>query len=199
MEVKRSISQNRKNIVTEHDARNAIKTLLQYIGENPEREGLIDTPQRVVKAWDEMTSGYWQDPECILGRDFEKRGYDGMIIVPRIEFSSVCEHHLMSFWGHVWVGYLPGKHGRVVGLSKIPRLVECFARRLQIQEGMTKDISNAMQSILKPAGVAVRIEAKHSCMCFRGVMKQDASMITTSLTGVFKQHKVREEFLLQCK
>ena len=172
--------------------------LFSIIGEDVQREGLKDTPKRVVKAWEEMTCGYKQDPEKVLGTDFEKDGYDQMIHVPTIEFVSVCEHHMMPFWGHVWVAYLPST--RVVGLSKIPRMVEVFARRLQIQERLTQQISDTIQRVLNPQGVGVRIKAVHSCMKFRGVQKQDAAMITTSLTGAFlNEHKVREEFLMECR
>ena len=179
-------------------AEDAVRSILTYIGEDPKREGLLDTPKRVAKAWREMTCGYAMDPVKVLGTDFEKDGYDQMIHVPTIEFVSNCEHHAMPFWGHVWVAYVP-RH-RVVGLSKVGRLVDVFARRLQIQERMTRQICDTMQSVLNPLGVAVRVKAEHSCMKFRGVMKQDSCMVTTALTGCFRRSTAaREEFLAECR
>jgi len=175
----------------------SIDFLLKYIGEDPKREGLLDTPKRVIKAWEEMTVGYKMDPKAILGTTFDGSGYDQMVICKDIEFVSSCEHHMLPFIGVAHVAYIPRK--RVVGLSKMARLVDCFARRLQIQEKMTRQIAETMQGVLSPLGVAVMIEAKHSCMSCRGVGKQQSSMVTTCLLGVFKEHKVKEEFLLQIK
>ena len=171
--------------------------LLEFVGEDPAREGLLDTPKRVVKAWREMTAGYAVDPKTVLDTHFDGDGYDQMVICKGIEFTSACEHHMLPFTGVAHVAYIPRK--RVVGLSKMARLVDCFARRLQIQERMTQQIARTMQDVLKPLGVAVMVEAKHSCMSCRGVGKQQSSMVTTSLLGVFREHKVKEEFLLQVK
>lgn len=176
------------------DAEDSVVRLLQFIGEDPEREGLKDTPRRVVKAWKEMTVGYAQDPAKILATTFEGHGYDEIVAVPAINFVSMCEHHCLSFTGHAHVGYLPDK--RVVGLSKLARLVDCFSRRLQIQEKMTRQISDAIQEHLKPRGVAVIVEARHSCMSCRGVMKQDAAMVTSAMLGVFANNPAaKAEFI----
>lgn len=175
------------------DAEDSVVRLLQFIGEDPRREGLKDTPRRVVKAWKEMTVGYGQDPAQILSTVFTEK-YDEIVAVPSIEFVSMCEHHCLSFSGHAHVGYLPDKN--VVGLSKLARLVDCFARRLQIQEKMTRQISDAIQEYLKPRGVAVIVEAKHSCMSCRGVMKQDSAMVTSAMLGVFSDNPAaRAEFM----
>lgn len=181
---------------TETEARNAIRTLLRYIGEDPDREGLLDTPARVVRAWDELTEGYQQDPEVILRRDFAAGKYDEMIGCVWVEFYSTCEHHLLPFSGYVHIGYIPSKKNpRVVGLSKMARLVDCFARRLQIQERFTLQIADAMQRELKPAGVAVVVQAKHLCMACRGVQKHKAVMPTSAMRGVFrKSANTRQEF-----
>lgn len=173
--------------------RNAVRTLLLHMGEDPAREGLLDTPKRVVKAWREMTEGYTLDPVAILGTDFEANGYDEMIVCRDIEFVSVCEHHLLPFTGVAHVGYVPRR--RVVGLSKMARLVDCYARRLQIQENMTKQIADTMQRVLNPLGVAVIVQARHSCMSCRGVRKASASMVTTQLVGVLRKPAARAEFM----
>lgn len=178
---------------TEVEARNAVKVLLQYIGQDTEREGLLETPRRVVAAWDEMTRGYGQDPTQILGTAFSGEGYDQMIVCRGIEFWSMCEHHLLPFHGTAAIGYIPGK--RVVGLSKMPRLLECFARRLQIQERLTKEVAEAMQSVLKPKGVGVLVRARHLCMACRGVKQQNGEMVTSALLGNFREQEVRAEFL----
>jgi GTP cyclohydrolase I len=181
---------------TEVEARNAVRALLTYVGEDPDREGLRGTPDRVVRAWDELTLGYYADPARILAADFHGNGYDQMVHCKRIRVVSVCEHHLLPFTGYAWVAYVP-RH-RVVGLSKMARLVHCFARRLQIQEKLTGEVAAAMWEHLRPKGVGVRVEAVHSCMSCRGVMEPESSMVTTALLGCFKQHKVKEEFLLEC-
>ena len=180
------------NTPTEIEARNAIRVLLQYMGQDPEREGLADTPRRVVAAWDELTRGYGQDPEQILGTEFGGEGYDQMIVCRGIDFWSMCEHHLLPFHGVAAVGYIPSN--RVVGLSKMPRLVECFARRLQIQERLTQQVAEAMESVLKPKGVGVLIRARHLCMACRGVKQQEADMVTSALHGEFRRQEVRAEF-----
>lgn len=188
---------NTQNLeVTEQEAQRAIRDILAYIGEDPTREGLLDTPSRVVKAWDEMTRGYGEDPAVLLATDFAGDGYDEMVVCRNIEFCSTCEHHLLPFVGVAHVAYIPKK--RVVGLSKMARLVDCFAKRLQIQEQMTQQISKAMMNHLKPAGVGVIVVAKHQCMSCRGVGKQQAEMVTASLLGAFRQPEVRAEFLDHC-
>lgn len=175
------------------DAEDSVRRLLQFIGEDVKREGLKDTPKRVVKAWAEMTSGYSLNPAEVLGTSFESGGYNQMIVCKDIEFSSTCEHHLLPFVGVAHVGYIPTD--RVVGLSKMARLVDCFARRLQIQERMTEQIVDTMDAVLKPLGVAAILQAKHSCMACRGVKKQASKMITTAIRGSFKDSIVRAEFL----
>lgn len=183
--------------MTELDARHAVRTLLRYAGEDPDREGLLDTPARVVRSFDELFSGYSTDPATVLGTDFDGNGYDQMVVCRKIEFCSTCEHHMLPFLGLAHVAYVPRK--RVVGLSKMARLVDCFARRLQIQERMTQQIAQTMRDVLNPLGVGVMIEAKHLCMSCRGVRKDKSEMVTTCLIGVFRQHKAREEFLMQCR
>lgn len=176
----------------------AVRQLLCAMCEDPEREGLHGTPGRAAKAWRELTEGYHQNPGEVLKTSDGKAGfsapeYDQMIVVAGIPFWSTCEHHLMPFGGTVDVGYLPGEALRVVGLSKIPRLVEVYARRLQIQEQMTGQIAAALQQHLDPAGVGVRIKARHLCAACRGVRK-DVNMVTSKLTGKFRQPEVRAEF-----
>lgn len=183
----------------DHDAaEQAVANLLAAMGEDVTREGLLDTPKRAAKAWRELTSGYREDPATVLKTSSGSTGfstaYDQMIAVAGIEFWSVCEHHLMPFGGVVDVAYIPGAGGKVVGLSKIPRLVEVYARRLQIQEQMTDQIANALTEHLEPQGVGVRIRANHLCASCRGVRKK-VNMVTSRLTGVFReQHAVRDEF-----
>lgn len=182
--------------MTEIEAQNAIRTLLRYMGEAPLREGLLDTPKRVVKAWDELTSGYQIDPAAILTTSFDGGSYDQMVVLRNIEFRSMCEHHMLPFSGVAHVAYVP--KGRVVGISKMARLVDCFGRRLQIQEQMTQQIAQAMMKHLKASGAGVKLVAHHSCMSCRGVMKHQSELVTTCLLGVFKQHAVKEEFLMHC-
>lgn len=179
----------------EEGAQRAIQDLLSYLGEDPQREGLVDTPARVVRAWEEMTSGYGDSPEDILSKNFEAGAYDQIIACTHIEFTSTCEHHMLPFIGYAHVAYLPaeGKESRVVGLSKMARLVDCYARRLQIQEKMTLEIADAMSTYLKPRGVAVVIQAKHQCMMCRGVKKQSAVMLTSQLRGTFLEPAARME------
>jgi GTP cyclohydrolase I len=186
--------------ITEVEARRAIETLLAYLEpDTHDREGLTDTPARVVKAWEEMAQGYGVDPKTVLIRDFPSHGYNQIIACPWIEFYSTCEHHLLPFTGFAHVAYLPSKGdlkaGRVVGLSKLGRLVDVFARRLQIQEQMTEQIANALQENLSPQGVAVTVQARHMCMSCRGVMKQRSVMVTSSMRGVFLDDvSARQEF-----
>ncbi len=181
----------------EHDIslEGAVRVLLRrVVWEDPEREGLLDTPARVVKALGQMTEGYQQDPVEILGTTFDTEGYDEMVVLRGIDFVSLCEHHMLPFTGTAAVGYVPGS--RVVGLSKLARLVDCFARRLQIQERMTKEIADAVMEVLSPQGVGVVVAAHHSCMGCRGVRKPGASMVTSYLQGVMRDNvAARAEFL----
>ncbi len=162
----------------------AVKTLLRWTGDNPSREGLLDTPMRVAKAYKEMFDGYSKDPAEELGRTFEEvEGYRDMVIERDILFHSHCEHHMVPIIGRAHVGYLPD--GKVVGLSKLARVVDIFAHRLQTQEAMTAQVANSIQDILKPRGVAVIVEAEHMCMAMRGIRKQGATTLTSTFTGVF--------------
>ncbi len=171
-----------------------IQAVLLIIGDDPTREGLLDTPKRVVKSWKELYGGYKLKPEDVLGTTFEAGKYDEMVILKDIELYSTCEHHMIPFFGRAHIAYIPTD--RVVGLSKLARLVEVFARRLQIQEKLTDQIAETLEKVLKPRGVAVVIEAKHMCMCARGVSKQNSSMITSSLRGLLKEDpKARGEFM----
>lgn len=180
------------------DEHKIVKAFLEAIGENPNREGLLDTPKRVVKSWAELYKGYKLDPKEILSTVFEDGSCDEMVILKNIEFQSMCEHHVLPFKGKAHIAYLP--KGKVVGLSKLARLVDCFAKRLQIQEKMTQQISGAISEHLQPNGVAVVIEAHHQCMSCRGVGKQNSTMITSSMLGIFKEnHMARGEFLALIK
>jgi len=168
--------------------------LLEEIGEDTEREGLLKTPNRVAKAWEYFSQGYHMTPEEVVGDAVFNEKCDDIIVVKDIDFFSLCEHHLLPFYGVVHVGYLPGE--KIIGLSKIPRIVEVFARRLQVQERMTKLIADAIKDILEPRGVAVMAEASHLCMQMRGVEKKASFMVTSAMRGVFKENqKTREEFL----
>lgn len=176
---------------TREEAEAAVRTLLAWAGDDPAREGLIDTPRRVTKAFGEYYAGYNQDPAEILDRTFaEISGYDDMVMLRDIQFSSHCEHHMAPFYGRVHVAYLP--NGAVVGISKIARVVEAFAKRLQIQEAMTAQIAKAITDHLGARGVAVMIEAAHTCMSMRGVQKHDVATITTQFTGEFKTNPVMQ-------
>ncbi len=169
----------------------AVRELLEFIGEDPEREGLADTPRRVRKAWQEMCSGYSECPEEILSRTFDETT-DDMVLVRQVPFNSTCEHHMLPFHGIVTVGYMPRE--RVVGLSKIPRVIHCFAKRLQIQERLTNEIAHAIDEHLEPWGVGVIIKAYHTCMSARGI-KSAGDMVTSCLLGSFREGKARQEFL----
>lgn len=177
----------------------AVRHLLAAIGEDLHRDGLRGTPSRVFRAFLEMTAGHDENPVDVLRTADGSQGFsvpgdsDQMVVVKAIPFWSTCEHHLLPFGGTVDVGYLPGPTGLVVGLSKIPRLVDVFARRLQIQERLTGDIARAMNDCLHPQGVGVRVEARHLCTSCRGIRK-DVSMVTSRLTGAFREHAVRDEF-----
>ena len=177
----------KKDRPSQAEAEAAVRTLLQWIGEDVDREGLIDTPSRVAKAYKEMFSGYDMDPEDALGRTFEEvGGYDDMVLVKDIQFHSHCEHHMVPIIGKAHVAYLPD--GKVLGLSKIARLVHVFARRLQTQEAMTAQIATAIQDVLNPRGVAVILEAEHMCMAMRGIRKTGSTTTTTTFTGVFRDN-----------
>jgi GTP cyclohydrolase IA len=180
---------------TRQEAEHAVHTLLRWAGDNPEREGLRDTPARVVRAYEDWFSGYGQDPEDYLKRTFEEiAGYDDMVILRDIRFESHCEHHLAPIIGRAHVGYLPTN--RVVGISKLARVVEAYARRLQVQEKMCAQIANTIQKVLQPKGVAVVIEASHQCMTTRGVHKNGVTMVTSSMIGAFRSNSdTRREFL----
>lgn len=170
---------------TREEAEAAVRTLLRWAGDDPQREGLLDTPKRVAKAFKEFYSGYQDDPKDVLNKIFaEVEGYDDIVLVRDIPFYSHCEHHMVPFYGMAHIAYYPTKG--VVGLSKLARLVEVYARRLQTQETMTAQIATAMVEALEPRGVAVMIEAEHMCMSMRGVQKAGAMTLTTQFTGVFK-------------
>ena len=171
-----------------------VKTLLTEIGEDPEREGLLSTPIRVAKAYEFLTRGYQQDIDEVLNGAIFNEKYDEMVLVKNIDFYSMCEHHLLPFYGKVHVAYIP--NGKIVGLSKIPRIVEVFARRLQVQERMTQQIADTIAKYLQPIGVAVVAEAFHMCMMMRGVEKQNSSATTSAMHGVFQDDaRTRMEFL----
>jgi GTP cyclohydrolase IA len=171
-----------------------VRGILMAIGEDPMREGLRDTPKRVAKSWKELYAGYSQSPADILSTVFKDGSCDEMVILKDIEFTSMCEHHMLPFIGKAHVAYLPD--GQVVGLSKLARLVDCFGKRLQIQEKMTQEIATSIQEHLKPKGVAVVIEAHHQCMSCRGVGKKNTTMITSAMLGAFREKgESRAEFL----
>ncbi|MGB0591479.1 MAG: GTP cyclohydrolase I FolE [Myxococcota bacterium] len=177
------------------EAEAAVRTLLAYAGDDPTREGLLGTPDRVVRAYGEWFNGYQEDPRELLRRTFhEVEGYDEIVLLKEIPFESHCEHHLAPIIGHAHIGYLPNK--RVVGISKLARVLEVYAKRLQIQEKMTAQIANAIQDVLQPLGVAVVLEASHQCMTTRGVHKAGVSMVTSQMLGAFREDPTtRKEFL----
>lgn len=183
-----------ENVATNSQiAQGAIVSLLAYLGEDPSRDGLRDTPARVVKAWKEMTAGYAADPAEILGREFEQP-FDEMVVLRNIHFYSTCEHHMLPFYGTAAVGYIP--NGKVVGISKLARLVECYARRLQIQERMAQQIAQAVIDHLGAQGVGVCIRAHHLCMGCRGVRQPETEMVTNVMLGLMREdEKARNEFL----
>ena len=171
-----------------------IKSVLSEIGENPEREGLLKTPERVAKSMEFLTNGYEKDPSEILKSAMFSEDYSQMVLVKDIELYSLCEHHILPFFGKAHIAYIP--NGNIVGLSKIPRIVDVFARRLQVQERLTDEIKDCLQDTLNPKGVAVVIEAQHLCMQMRGVEKQNSYATTSFMTGLFrKDSKTRDEFL----
>ncbi len=171
-----------------------VKEMLVRLGEDPEREGLLRTPERVHKAFEFLTRGYNEDPEALLKNALFTVTYDEMVIVKDVEMFSLCEHHMLPFFGKVHVAYIP--NGRVIGLSKIPRLIEIFSRRLQIQERLTTQIAETIQKVIQPQGVGVVIEARHLCMMMRGVEKQHSAAVTSSMLGCFREEQeTRTEFL----
>lgn len=176
-------------------AEEAVRTLIQWAGDNPDREGLVDTPARFVRAWDEYFSGYNEDPVDVLERTFQETGgYDEMVVLRDIQFFSHCEHHVVPIIGRVHVAYLPSS--RVIGISKLARVVEIFARRLQIQEKLTAEIAKTIDEVLEPKGVGVVVQAQHQCMTTRGIKKSGVSMITSHMLGAFRDDsKTRREFL----
>uniref|UniRef100_E6PUG5 GTP cyclohydrolase I n=1 Tax=mine drainage metagenome TaxID=410659 RepID=E6PUG5_9ZZZZ len=181
--------------MTQTEAEAAIRTLLRWAGDDPAREGLRDTPRRVAKAYQEWFAGYAQDPTAYLARTFEEvAGYDEIIVLRNIEFESHCEHHMAPIIGRAHVGYLPSN--RVVGISKLARVVDAYAKRLQVQEKMTAQIAQCIHDTLQPIGVGVVIEASHECMTTRGVHKRGVSMVTSTLLGSFREdHRTRDEFM----
>ena len=189
------MSDDTRNDVSRAQAEDAVRTLLRWAGDDPAREGLLDTPKRVAKAYEDWFSGYALDPDDYMARTFEEVcGYDEMIVLRDIEYESHCEHHMAPIIGKVHIGYLPD--GKVVGISKLARVVEAYARRFQVQEKMTAQIANCIQRALEPAGVAVVVEGAHECMTTRGVHKRGVSMVTSRMLGVFREDaRTRNEFL----
>ena len=177
------------------EAMEAVKTLLAFAGDDPSREGLVETPKRVIKAYGEFFAGYDEDPEEVLSKTFEQvEGYDEMVIVKGIRVESHCEHHMVPILGKAHIGYIP--NNRVVGISKLARIVDVFGKRLQTQETMTSQIATTIENVLNPKGVAVVVDAGHQCMSTRGVHKTESTTVTSSMKGVFKENQVtRNEFL----
>ena len=184
---------------TRDEAEAAVETLLRWMGESPAREGLVDTPARVVRAWEEFCSGYGEDPAALLNSTFEEvEGYDDMVMLRSIRMESHCEHHLVPILGTAHIAYLPDQ--RVVGISKLARVLDSFAHRLQTQETLTAQVADCIQTALQPLGVAVLIDAQHQCMTTRGVHKPDVSMVTTSFTGAFQDDRdLRDRFLSEAR
>ncbi|MDX1542475.1 MAG: GTP cyclohydrolase I FolE [Christiangramia sp.] len=178
--------------VTEN-LKNNFREIIQGVGEDPEREGVIKTPERAAKAIQFLTQGYSMDAEKVLKKAIFKESYDEMVVVKDIELYSLCEHHMLPFFGKAHIAYIP--NGKIIGLSKLPRVVDIFARRLQVQERLTHDILECLNKTLKPQGVAVVIEAVHMCMMMRGVQKQNSATTTSGFRGQFKEIETREEFL----
>lgn len=175
------------------DAKLALRTLLRHLGEDPDREGLLDTPARVLRSWKELFAGYGEDPAAVLGTTFDADGYDELVLLKDIPFHSTCEHHMLPFTGVAHVGYLP--EGRVVGLSKLARLVDCYARRLQIQERLTRQVAGSLMSHVHARGAAVVIEAHHGCMSCRGARKSGSTMVTYGFEGAMREPDRKAAFL----
>jgi GTP cyclohydrolase I len=191
----RSLRPRKEQPPTQAEAEKAVRTLIRWVGDDPDREGLRGTPKRVARAYKEWFAGYDEDPSDYLQRTFEQvGGYDEMVLLRDIRFESHCEHHIAPIIGSVHIGYLP--RNRVIGISKLARLVDTFARRLQVQEKMTAEIANCLNSGLKPHGVGVVVEAAHECMTTRGVHKAEVTMVTSRMLGAFRtQKQTRDEFL----
>lgn len=180
------------------DSNELLREILRRVGDYPDREGLRQTPDRIVRSWKELYAGYGQRAEDVLVTQFQAQQYDEMVLLRDFEFFSTCEHHMLPFYGKAHIAYLPNE--KIVGLSKLARLTEMYARRLQVQERLTYQIATQFQRVLQPKGVAVMIEAKHQCMCSRGVRKQDGTMVTSCLLGAFKENLAsRTEFLALVK
>ena len=186
---------SKKDKVTRDQAESAVRTLIQWAGDDPDREGLIETPKRVVNAYNEFFAGYDIEHKDVLSKVFEEvEGYDEMVIVKNIRVESHCEHHIVPILGWAHVGYLPNK--RIVGISKLARVVDIFGKRLQTQEVMTAQIANVINEVLEPKGVAVVMDAKHQCMTTRGIHKTESSTVTSSMLGAFRENaQTREEFM----
>ena len=189
------INDEEKNIISQSEAEKAVKTLIEYIGEDPDREGLIDTPKRVIKSFREFYSGYGQNPEELLSKTFEEvEGYNDIVLLKNINFESHCEHHMVPIIGRATIGYYPNK--RVVGISKLARVLDIFAKRLQTQETMTAQILSCINNTLLPRGTAVFIDAEHHCMSTRGVLKHDVTMTTNQFSGCFLEDvNLQDRFL----
>ena len=185
---------DKKQEEVQQELKKHYEAILILIGEDPAREGLVKTPERVAKAMQFLTQGYEQSPEDILRGAMFREDYKQMVIVRDIDFYSMCEHHMLPFFGKVHIGYIP--NGYITGLSKLPRVVDVFARRLQVQERLTTEIKECIQNTLNPLGVIVVVEAEHMCMQMRGVEKQHSLTTTSDFTGAFKEAKTREEFML---
>lgn len=185
---------SKPSVVAQEDVEAAVRTILQWIGEDPDREGLSETPARVARAYRSYFSGYDQNPEDYLRKTFEEiAGYDEMVLLRNVPFQSHCEHHLAPITGHAWVGYVP--RTRVVGISKLARVVEAFANRLQIQERLTAEIANVIERVLQPQGVAVVLKASHHCISARGIKKHGVDLTTSRMLGCFKTDPMsRQEF-----
>ena len=194
LEERVSDMENTQIRVNQANVEESVREILVNIGEDPQRDGLLKTPNRVARMFDELTAGYHTDPEKLVNGAIFEADYDEMVVVKDIDFYSMCEHHMLPFFGKAHVAYIP--NGKVIGLSKIPRIVEMFARRLQIQEQMTSQIANFLEETLNTKGVAVVVEGAHMCAMMRGVKKQSAKMTTSKMTGVFKKDpKTRAEFM----
>ena len=189
------INDQEKNIVSQSEAEKAVKTLIEYIGEDPDREGLIDTPKRVIKSFKEFYSGYGQNAEELLSKTFEEvEGYNDIVLLKNINFESHCEHHMVPIIGRATIGYYPNK--RVVGISKLARVLDIFAKRLQTQETMTAQILSCIDNTLLPRGTAVFIDAEHHCMSTRGVLKNNVTMTTNQFSGCFLEDvNLQDRFL----
>ena len=187
--------ENTKKQPTEEEAKQAVRTLIAWAGDDPNREGLLETPKRVIKAYKEFFAGYFEDPHAILSKTFEEvAGYDEMVIVKNIKVESHCEHHMVPILGVAHVAYIPNK--RVVGISKLARVIDVFGKRLQTQETMTAQVASCIQNALLPRGVAVVIDAQHQCMTTRGIKKSESATVTSRMLGVFRTDaRTRSEFL----